>query len=206
MINIITELISSHVAPVVVQEELSSKMIRPSTGISVGRSVGDLLGGLRLTTIGLNMSSGEGAGAVSEVLGFGLTDSLPLGLGGVSGFSDDDEGLELLFATVALGGGCVHTGGGGLITISFLEGSGVGALYEVGLGVGCLVGLSVTFIMSITLSKLSLLASFLVIWRLEHLVSWQSRTKTLLTVSMNGYLSFSASSKPFSTNFLSAFM
>jgi len=144
-------------------------------GVKLIREVGGA-GGLRLTTIGLISLSvvvvGEGAVVVTEfsIVDGELAITLTLGLRGGLG----------------LGGGSDHTGGGGLISIFGLEGAGVGSLNMVGFCVGFLVGLSVTFMISITFSKLNLRASFFVICRLEHLFSWQSRTKTLLTVSKNG--------------------
>lgn len=125
-------------------------------------------GGERLTTIGLISEVDKGFVAegddISSVDGR-LSVTLPLGLGGAC---------------------CGHTGGGGLISIVGLDGAGVDSLNTVGFCVGFLVGLSVVFIISITLSKLDLRKSLFVTCKLEHLISWQSRTKTLLTVSMNG--------------------
>ena len=124
-------------------------------------------GGERLTTIGFKSEVEKGFVAegddISSVDG-GLSVTLPLGVGG----------------------GCDHTGGGGLISIFGLDGAGVDSLNTVGFCVGFLVGLSVVFIISITLSKLDLRKSLFGTGKLEHLMSWQSRTKTLLTVSMNG--------------------
>ena len=84
-------------------------------------------GGFKLTTVGLVAVVGEGAGGVIEIARGG-----GVGMGATTG------------------GGCDHAGGGGLISTFGLEGAGVGSLYVVGLCVGFLVGLSVTFKISNT--------------------------------------------------------
>ena len=92
----------------------------------------DGAGGVRLTTTGLISEVGEGfvdAGEISSVV----------------------EGRLPVKVTPGIGGGCDHTGGGGLISIFGLEGAGVGSLNAVGFCVGFRVGLSVIFIISITL-------------------------------------------------------
>ena len=50
-----------------------------------------------------------------------------------------------------VGGGCIQAGGGGWISTFGLEGTGVGSVYTVGLGVGLRVGFSVALSTSIIL-------------------------------------------------------